>query len=156
MTWFSILKETKLVSSQGIRTKLGTSPLTMGDDDDELSCCEIAVDAYEDVIVEYSHMEKNETQRRWAEHAWENYISVLKRTGSYNTWPVQEHLEHRKGGLNEETCDDMWFYLAEDIAHMGDYIILGDSMKEVESKLKQINDDWVECMRSKEDLYDLV
>ena len=40
MNWFSILKETKLVSSQRIRTKLGTTPLTMGDEEDDEDCCQ--------------------------------------------------------------------------------------------------------------------
>ena len=40
--WKDILKDVKQISSTGIRTKLGTTPLTMGDEDDEDSCCEKA------------------------------------------------------------------------------------------------------------------
>ncbi len=39
--WKDILKESRLTSRTGIRTKLGTTPLTMGDEDD-FPCCEEA------------------------------------------------------------------------------------------------------------------
>ena len=35
--WKSILKDTRQISQAGIKTKLGTTPLTMGDEND---CCE--------------------------------------------------------------------------------------------------------------------
>ena len=38
-SWQGILKDVKQISSTGIRTKLGTTPLTMGDDDDDVDCC---------------------------------------------------------------------------------------------------------------------
>ena len=41
--WKDILKESRLTSQTGIRTKLGTTPLTMGDEDeDDFPCCEEA------------------------------------------------------------------------------------------------------------------
>tara|TARA_R100000664_G_scaffold25171_1_gene35104 strand:+ start:156 stop:509 length:354 start_codon:yes stop_codon:yes gene_type:complete len=56
MDWFNILKETKLVSSQGIRTKLGTTPLTMGDEEDDEDCCQQMKDFFivnvEDLNIE--------------------------------------------------------------------------------------------------------
>ena len=143
-SWFNVLKESRLTSQTGIKTKLGTKPLTITDNEDEPSCCEIAIDAYEDVIVEYSYMGKSEDEREWAKSAWERYIDALKTTGSYNTWTVQEHLEHRKGGLNELTCDVLWIILLEDVDHMW-----GDLVKEVKPKLIQIETDWVECGRER-------
>tara|TARA_Y100001963_G_scaffold157202_1_gene252750 strand:- start:487 stop:822 length:336 start_codon:yes stop_codon:yes gene_type:complete len=38
-SWQGILKDVKQIQSTGIRTKLGTTPLTMGDEDDD-DCCE--------------------------------------------------------------------------------------------------------------------
>ena len=57
MDWFNILKETKLVSSQGIRTKLGTTPLTMGDEEDDEDCCQQMKDFF---IVNIDYLD-NET-----------------------------------------------------------------------------------------------
>ena len=47
-SWFNVLKESRLTSQTGIKTKLGTKPLTIADNEDEPSCCEIAIDAYEE------------------------------------------------------------------------------------------------------------
>ena len=151
MVWFNILKESRLTSQTGINTKLGTKPLTITDNDDEPSCCEIAVDAYEDVIAEYSHMDKTKIERDWAKWAWEKYIITLKTTGSYNTWTVQEHLEHRKGGLTELTCDAMWFQLEQDIRDTGESNDnplareTGEILQKIHEKLKQIRRDWSDC-----------
>ena len=47
MTWFSILKETRQISQSGIKTKLGTEPLTISDEDDD-DCCENAREQYQE------------------------------------------------------------------------------------------------------------
>ena len=56
--WFNILKEPQQISSTGIRTKLGTTPLTMGDDD--VDCCEIArgwIKGWADINIGKGHFE---------------------------------------------------------------------------------------------------
>ncbi len=40
MTWFSILKESRQIGQSGIKTKLGNTPLTMGDEEDDEDCCQ--------------------------------------------------------------------------------------------------------------------
>jgi hypothetical protein len=109
--------------------------------EDEPNCCEIAIDAYEDLIVKYSHMGRSEDEKKWAKEAWDDYIFILKEKGSYNTWPVQEHLEHRKGGLNEATCDFFWWYLPllepVDVAF--------NVPSEIRNQVKDILNNWEEC-----------
>lgn len=109
--------------------------------EDEPNCCEIAIDAYEDLIAKYSHMGRSEDEKEWAKEAWDDYIFILKEKGSYNTWPVQEHLEHRKGGLNEATCDFFWWYLPllepVDVAF--------NVPSEIRNQVKDILNNWEEC-----------
>ena len=40
--WFTVLKDAKQISSTGVKTKLGTKPLTITDDEDRFPCCEEA------------------------------------------------------------------------------------------------------------------
>tara|TARA_R100001163_G_C5003660_1_gene151938 strand:- start:143 stop:559 length:417 start_codon:yes stop_codon:yes gene_type:complete len=60
--WFNILKTSQQISSTGIRTKLGSTPLTMGDEND-VDCCEIArgwIKGWTDVNVGKGHFETHE------------------------------------------------------------------------------------------------
>ena len=108
--------------------------------EDEPNCCEIAIDAYEDLIAKYSHMGRSEDEKEWAKEAWDDYIFILKKYGSYNTWTIQEHLEHRKGGLNEETCNFLLGYLP---------LFLDPSPihvpSEIKNQIKDILSNWEEC-----------
>ena len=108
--------------------------------EDEPNCCEIAIDAYEDLIAKYSHMGRSEDEKEWAKEAWDDYIFILKKYGSYNTWTIQEHLEHRKGGLNEETCNFLRGYLP---------LFLDPSPihvpSEIKNQVKDILSNWEEC-----------
>ena len=108
--------------------------------EDEPNCCEIAIDAYEDLIAKYSHMGRSEDEKEWAKEAWDDYIFILKEYGSYNTWTIQEHLEHRKGGLNEETCNFLRGYLP---------LFLDPSPihvpSEIKNQIKDILSNWEEC-----------
>ena len=132
--WENILK------IQVLDTTTGLSSINEPMVEDEPNCCEIAIDAYEDLIVEYSHMGKSEDEKEWAKEAWDDYIFILKEYGSYNTWTIQEHLEHRKGGLNEETCDFLRGYLP---------LFLDPSPihvpSEIKNQVKDILSNWEEC-----------
>ena len=133
--WENILK------IQVLDTTTGLSSINEPMVEDEPNCCEIAIDAYEDLIAKYSHMGKSEDERRWAKEAWDDYIFILKEYGSYNTWTIQEHLEHRKGGLNEKTCDFFWWYLNEfnnDLHRMNE-------VEEIRNQVKDILNNWEEC-----------
>ena len=132
MNWEDILKVQVLDTTTGLSTI--NEPMV----EDEPNCCEIAIDAYEDLIAKYSHMGKSEDERRWAKQAWDDYIFILKKYGSYNTWTIQEHLEHRKGGLNEKTCDFFWWYLNE-------FVKEDWGAPEIINQLKDIRNNWEEC-----------
>tara|TARA_R100000152_G_C6771099_1_gene197515 strand:+ start:1243 stop:1596 length:354 start_codon:yes stop_codon:yes gene_type:complete len=54
MTWFSILKESRQIGQSGIRTKLGNTPLTMGDEEDDEDCCQQMKDF---LIVHIDHLD---------------------------------------------------------------------------------------------------
>ena len=110
--------------------------------EDEPNCCEIAIDAYEDLIAKYSHMGRSEDEKEWAKKAWDDYIFILKENGSYNTWTIQEHLEHRKGGLNEETCNFFWGYLPLFEPPTGTRLPVPS---EIRNQVKDILNNWEEC-----------
>ena len=73
MTWFSILKETRQIASTGIRTKLGNTPLTMGDRDDE-ECCWNAFNDFYDLMEAvrkgdgWNYQEWNEEGVKYTSH----------------------------------------------------------------------------------------
>ena len=48
MVWFDILKESRQISSTGIKTKLGTKPLTITEDKED-ECCENAKEGYKEI-----------------------------------------------------------------------------------------------------------
>jgi hypothetical protein len=109
--------------------------------EDEPNCCEIAIDAYEDLIAKYSHMGRSKDEKEWAKEAWDDYIFILKKYGSYNTWTIQEHLEHRKGGLNEETCNFFWWYLP--LIEIKGFQTMIPS--EIKNQITDILSNWEEC-----------
>ena len=58
--WFTILKGAKQISSTEVKTKLGTRPLTITDNEDEFPCCE---EAREKVLQEIDFREKDFIKR---------------------------------------------------------------------------------------------
>ena len=46
MNWFDILKESRQIGQSSIKTKIGTRPLTISNEDDN-DCCEIAREQYQ-------------------------------------------------------------------------------------------------------------
>ena len=104
MTWFSILKETRQITSTGIRTKLGTTPLTMGDRDDN-ECC---FDAFEDFIYYMRHISKGSG---WNYEEWDE--EGLKYTShDLMTYAkrIIEYATQKPGFLDEYSdtfCDEL-------------------------------------------------
>tara|TARA_R100001163_G_scaffold36784_1_gene28173 strand:- start:127 stop:456 length:330 start_codon:yes stop_codon:yes gene_type:complete len=66
--WKGILKDVKQISSTGIRTKLGTTPLTMGDEPD-FPCCE---EAREKALKEIDFRERDFIKRIDCEALYHN------------------------------------------------------------------------------------
>ena len=61
--WWDLLKASQQIASTGIRTKLGTTPLTMGDEDD---CCEKLRDEVLGIMREWVEL-GDESTREWDE-----------------------------------------------------------------------------------------
>ena len=77
--WKDILKESRLTSRTGIRTKLGTTPLTMGDNDDD-DCCELAREKFLEEQANYYDI-LPDNPRRDARENWILYFEeMLART----------------------------------------------------------------------------
>ena len=95
--WFTVLKDVKQIQSAGIRTKLGTTPLTMGDWDDEDSCCEKA------------HMDMLNLMESIYNH---HTLSQLFRNGAYVAIEDLQKLVLDKDGCVEldELIEDYWQY----------------------------------------------
>ena len=99
--WFTVLKDVKQIQSTGIRTKLGTTPLTMGDEDDD-DCCE---KAHTDMLNLMDSIYNHHT------------LSQLFRNGA---WAVKQDLEEIFTVLDERECtklrgtfDEYWDYFRD-------------------------------------------
>jgi len=66
--WWDLLKASQQIASTGIRTKLGTTPLTMGDEDD---CCEKLRDEVLGIMREWIEL-GDESTREWDEDQYNN------------------------------------------------------------------------------------
>ena len=66
--WWDLLKASQQIASTGIRTKLGTTPLTMGDEDD---CCEKLRDEVLGIMREWVEL-GDESTREWDEDQYNN------------------------------------------------------------------------------------
>tara|TARA_Y100001973_G_scaffold105165_1_gene177334 strand:- start:437 stop:904 length:468 start_codon:yes stop_codon:yes gene_type:complete len=104
MTWFSILKETRQIASTGIRTKLGTTPLTMGDRDDN-ECC---LGAFEEFIYFMRHTSRGAF---WANEEWDEE-GVKYTSHDLMTYAKQviEYATQKPGFLDEHSdtfCDEL-------------------------------------------------
>ncbi len=77
MTWFSILKETRQIASTGIRTKLGNTPLTMGNEDDDKDCCGDALDSFYYLMEDVSTFDWKTAYEVFEKEYLEKYGGVL-------------------------------------------------------------------------------
>ena len=68
--WWDLLKASQQIASTGIRTKLGTTPLTMGDEDD---CCEKLRDEVLGIMREWVEL-GDESTREWDEDQYNNMV----------------------------------------------------------------------------------
>ena len=140
--WKSILKESRQISDVGIKTKLGTRPLTISDNgDDENECCKEAHDAFEEMLSRNFHLKIDyplEAIRPW-------YHTVM------NIWTkMQEELgfkENRK--WTEENCQKleniMDYAFDEYFEGFGDSLIPQYEYYETTEKIKSIFDEWDNC-----------
>ena len=98
MNWFNVFKESRQITGTGIRTKLGTTPLTMGDnDDDDDDCC---VEAYEDML--------NLMESIYNHHT----LSQLLRNGAYVAIEDLQELVLDEDGCTklDKLIEDYWGY----------------------------------------------
>jgi len=97
MNWFNVLKESRQITGTGIRTKLGTTPLTMGNEDDDDDCC---VEAHKDML--------NLMESIYNHHT----LSQLFRNGAYVAIEDLQELVLDEDGCAEldKLIEDYWQY----------------------------------------------
>jgi len=103
-SWQGILKDVKQIQSTGIRTKLGTTPLTMGDDDDDVDCCRKA------------HLDMLNLMDSIYEH---RTLSQLFRNGAYVAMEdLQELILDEDGCAKlDKLIEDYWQYFWDIQSH---------------------------------------
>tara|TARA_B100001250_G_C19153790_1_gene509148 strand:- start:94 stop:543 length:450 start_codon:yes stop_codon:yes gene_type:complete len=145
--WFDILKDAKQISSAGIKTKLGTKPLSISDNDDKDDCCDKAIDSLEDFISDYIHYGNPPAVVRHALSWNKEFNKILKDSGSYNTWTFQEGLPNNAGGITEEGCEQFYNMLKRRLSPLWyeAYAKLSPQFKDMYDDGRKILDEWERC-----------
>ena len=105
--WWDILKVSQQIASTGIKTKLGTTPLTMGDEDD---CCEKLRDEVLGIMREWVEL-GDESTREWDEDQYNNMERAFD-SAKTSCDEIVEYLEFSLKydiGVEEEEYTDMEF-----------------------------------------------
>ena len=144
MTWFSILKESRQITDTGIKTKIGTRPLTISNnDDDDNECCEEAFQAFNNLLKHNFDLNPDvPSTHHWyylPTKYWQRIIKELEVKDLQNPnidWDEEKCL------ILESIMDDAF----------GDYFkAFGDGLKpqfeylDASEKIKSIFDEWDDC-----------
>ena len=147
MNWFNILKESRQVSDTETNLNIITEPL--GDADD---CCDKAIDSLEDFILHYNSRgeinKRNPPAVKGHAKTWfTEFIKILKDSGSYNTWTLQEGLPNNAGGITEEGCEQFYNMLKRRLSPFwyDSYVKLSPRFRDMYEDGKKILDNWDAC-----------
>ena len=98
-TWWDVIKNTKQISGTGIKTKLGTKPLTISDDNED-DCCEEALEKFVDLYPDVMSIRKWTCERLrrflgqkldWEEVAEDYLIFINKERQILKEWEECEN-----------------------------------------------------------------
>ena len=144
--WKSILKNTKQISQTGIKTKLGTKPLTISDNDDE-DCCENAVQRFsrlEDDIFNFWHDLGTidlDIEQKYSSSAIQTFLNT------------DMHPNIIFIGANDQMCDEFYQFLTLFWGRIGKALIylptttqdLWKRGHEIKNEIHEIMKEWEEC-----------
>ena len=124
MKWFDVLKESRLTSQTGIKTKLGTNPLTMGDDDD---CCEQAKTAYKRAYIMAIDYKSTST-------GFGGYYGITEESDPVDDYDSLVREEVFTNFVDDSSCDEF----KEQIGRISRY-------NQIKPYIDKILSDWEEC-----------
>ena len=148
MNWFSILKESRQIADVGIKTKLGTRPLTISDNDEDDNCCEKAFEEFSNFLDDNRnyrwHSTRPDVNDKWRKiitDAWEQLIDVgilipPKKINS-SDWNTVKCYDLEK--IMEKTYNSYW-----DLFNDNDFPMTSDSYESCE-EIRAIFMRWDEC-----------
>tara|TARA_R100000664_G_C2712817_1_gene108960 strand:+ start:435 stop:827 length:393 start_codon:yes stop_codon:yes gene_type:complete len=124
--WKDILKESRLTSQTGIRTKLGTTPLTMGDDDDD-DCCQEAKTAYKRAYIMAIGYKSTST-------GFGGYYGITEESDPVDDYDSLVREEFFTTFVDDSSCDEF----KEQIERVSRY-------PDIKPYIDKILSDWEEC-----------
>ena len=122
--WKSVLKDTRQISQTGIRTKLGTTPLTMGDDDD---CCQEAKTAYKRAYIMAIDYKSTST-------GFGGYYGITEESDPLDDYDSLVREEIFTTFVDDSSCDEF----KEQIKYISRY-------PDIKPYIDKILSDWEEC-----------
>jgi len=152
MTWFSILKETRQIASTGIRTKLGTTPLTMGNEDDDKDCCTNALDDFYRLMqnvarTDYSNFNVEEFDKYGPNSLIAYAESMMERLGKYMQSNYIEEMEIFCNEIEKlmANASDYYWDIVDDGHEKGNYNKIVREAWIIFDEITEIVDEWDAC-----------
>ncbi len=116
--WFTVLKDVKQIQSAGIRTKLGTTPLTMGDGDYH-DCCKLArekfleeqTNYYDSLMIEvdeYEGYSPPNARENWIRHFEEMLAMTDCKTFREVLQDMKNKLSHLESSIPYKNALRFW------------------------------------------------
>ncbi len=124
MKWFDVLKESRQITGNGIKTKLGKTPLTMGDDDD---CCQEAKTAYKRAYIMAIDYKSTST-------GFGGYYGITEESDPLDDYDSLVREEIFTTFVDDSSCDEF----KEQIKYISRY-------PDIKPYIDKILSDWEEC-----------
>tara|TARA_B100001250_G_C19475864_1_gene646564 strand:- start:37 stop:480 length:444 start_codon:yes stop_codon:yes gene_type:complete len=142
--WKSILKESRQITGTGIKTKLGTGPLTISDNgDDENECCEEAYQAFNNLLKRNFNLNSDvPSTHHWFYLPTKHWQRIIKELGVTDLQNPNIDWDEEKCGILEVIMEDA----ANDyFKGFGDGLQPQYEYYDTNEKIKSIFAEWDNC-----------